>query len=42
MVPFKSVSNSVVNGDVVVRIVDMKFDADIPDAAFKKPAADKH
>lgn len=42
MVPFKSVSNSVVNGDVVVRLVDMKFDVDIPDAVFKKPAADKH
>src|SRR5215216_4967139 len=44
MIPFKTVSNNIANGDIVLRIVDMKFDVDIPDSAFHKPAAaaDKH
>jgi CubicO group peptidase (beta-lactamase class C family) len=42
MIPFKSVSNSLVNGDVILRITDVKWDVDIPDSVFKKPAADKH
>ena len=37
MVSFKSVSNDVANGDVVVRIKDVKWDVEIPDAAFRKP-----
>ena len=37
MVPFKSVSNDIANGDVVVRIKEVKFDVEIPDAAFRKP-----
>jgi hypothetical protein len=42
MIPFKSVSNNLANGDIVTRVLDVKFDVDIPDAVFKKPAADKH
>ncbi len=42
MVPFKSVSNNIAQGEVVLRITDVKFDVDIPDTVFKKPAADKH
>ena len=42
MVPFKSVSSNIANGDIVMRITDVKFDVDIPDSVFKKPAADKH
>jgi CubicO group peptidase (beta-lactamase class C family) len=37
MVPFKTVSNNLANGDIVVRVTDVKFDVDIPDSAFKKP-----
>lgn len=38
MVPFKLVSNNIANGDIVLRILDLKFDVDIPDTAFRKPA----
>lgn len=38
MVPFKLVSNNIANGDIVLRIVDLKFDVDIPETAFRKPA----
>jgi CubicO group peptidase (beta-lactamase class C family) len=37
MVPFKMVSNNVANGDIVVHVTDVKFDAEIPDSVFKKP-----
>ena len=39
MVPFKLVSNNLANGDIVLRIVDLKFDVEIPETAFRKPAA---
>jgi hypothetical protein len=42
MVPFKTVSNNLANGNVVLSVVDIKYDVDIPDSVFKKPAADKH
>jgi CubicO group peptidase (beta-lactamase class C family) len=42
MVPFKVVSNNIANGDIVTRVTDVKFDVDIPDSIFKKPAADKN
>lgn len=44
MLPFKVVSNNIANGDIVVRILDMKFDVDMPDTVFRKPAmaADKN
>ena len=43
MISFKSVSNNLANGDIVTRIVDVKFDVDIPEAVFKKPAGtNKH
>jgi CubicO group peptidase (beta-lactamase class C family) len=42
MVPFKIIGNNVANGDIVLRVTDMKFDVDIPDTVFHKPAADKH
>lgn len=38
MVPFKMVSNNIANGDIVLRIVDLKFDVDIPETVFHKPA----
>lgn len=41
MIPFTLVSHNIANGNVVVRIVDVKFDVAIPDAVFKQPAADK-
>jgi len=42
MVPFKIVSTNIANGDIVLRITDVKWDVDIPDSLFQKPAADKH
>jgi len=37
MVPFKMVSNNIANGDIVLRVADLKWDVAIPDAVFKKP-----
>jgi len=37
MVPFKTVSTNIANGDIVMRITDVKWDVDVPDSAFKKP-----
>jgi CubicO group peptidase (beta-lactamase class C family) len=42
MVPFKTISSNVANGDIVLRVTDVKFDVDIPDSAFHKPAAMNH
>jgi CubicO group peptidase (beta-lactamase class C family) len=42
MIPFKVVSNNVANGDIVLRVTDVKFNVDIPDSVFRKPATDKH
>jgi hypothetical protein len=42
MVAFKMVSTNIANGDIVLRITDVKWDVDIPDSVFKKPAADKN
>lgn len=38
MVAFKAVSSNIGNGDVVVRVTDVKFDVNIPDSVFTKPA----
>ena len=38
MVPFKQVSNNIANGDIVLRVIDVKFNAEIPDSVFRKPA----
>ena len=38
MVAFKTTSSNVANGDITMRVLDVKFDADIPDAVFHKPA----
>lgn len=38
LVPFKIVSSNIANGDIVLRILDLKFDVDLPDTAFRKPA----
>ena len=38
MVPFKMVSNNVANGDIVVLVKEVKFDVEIPDSVFQKPA----
>ena len=37
MVPFKMTSNNIANGDIVLRVADLKWDVAIPDAVFKKP-----
>lgn len=41
MVPFKTVASSLTQGDVVLRVTDIKWNVDIPDSVFKKPAAKK-
>ena len=38
MVAFKSTSSNIANGDVVVRVKEVKFDVELPDTAFSKPA----
>jgi hypothetical protein len=38
IVAFKTTSSNVANGDITMRVLDVKFDADIPDAVFHKPA----
>ena len=38
MIPFTSKSSNIANGDIVVRVIDVKFDVDIPDTVFHKPA----
>ena len=38
MVPFKTISSNIANGDIVVRVTDLKFDVDIPDTVFRKRA----
>jgi hypothetical protein len=38
MIPFKQVSNNIANGEIVLRIIDVRFNADIPDSVFRKPA----
>jgi len=37
MIPFKIVSSNIANGDIVVRVKDVKWDVMIPDDVFKKP-----
>lgn len=39
MVPFKMVSNNIANGDIVLRMVNLKFNVEIPETVFRKPAA---
>jgi hypothetical protein len=39
MVPFRMVANNIANGDIVLKTVDVKFDVEIPDTTFRKPAA---
>jgi CubicO group peptidase (beta-lactamase class C family) len=38
MVAFKNTSSNIANGDIVIRVVDVKFDVNLPDTAFQKPA----
>ena len=38
LIPFQTTANTLTNGDVVLRVVDVKFDVDIPDTVFHKPA----
>jgi CubicO group peptidase (beta-lactamase class C family) len=42
MMPFRMTSNNIANGDIVLRVTDLRFDVDIPDSVFHKPAADKN
>jgi hypothetical protein len=37
MIAFKQVSNNIANGDVIVRVVDVKFDSGIPESVFHAP-----
>jgi len=37
MVPFKSVSNNIGQGETVIQITDVKWNVEIPDSVFKKP-----
>ena len=37
MIPFKTVSNNIANGDIVLKVVDVKFNVDVPDTVFRKP-----
>jgi len=37
MIPFKMVSNNIANGDIVLRVKEVKWDVSIPDSVFKKP-----
>jgi len=37
MIAFKQVANNIANGDIVVRVIDIKFDTEIPDSVFHKP-----
>ena len=38
MIPFKQLSTNLANGDIVLRILDIKFNAEISDSIFRKPA----
>lgn len=38
MVAFKTMSSNIANGDTVVRLKEVKFNVDVPDTAFSKPA----
>lgn len=38
MVAFQSTSSNIANGDVVVRVKEVKFDVELPDTVFSKPA----
>jgi len=42
MVPFKQVSNNIANGDIVLRVIEVKFNSEIPDSVFSKPATLSH
>jgi CubicO group peptidase (beta-lactamase class C family) len=37
MIPFKSTSSNIANGDIVIRVIDVKFNVDVPDSVFHKP-----
>jgi CubicO group peptidase (beta-lactamase class C family) len=41
MVPFKMVSNNIANGDILLRITDLKWDVALPDSVFKRPVVRK-
>ena len=38
MVAFKTMMSNIAQGDITLRVVDMKFDAPFPDTVFQKPA----
>jgi len=38
MVPYTVVSNNIANGDIVIRVKDIKWNVAFPDSVFKKPA----
>jgi CubicO group peptidase (beta-lactamase class C family) len=37
MIPFTNKSSNIANGDVTMRVVDVKFNVEIPDSVFRKP-----
>lgn len=38
MVPFTSTSNNIANGDIIMRVKDLRWNVELPDSLFKKPA----
>jgi CubicO group peptidase (beta-lactamase class C family) len=38
MIAFMQTSSNIANGDITMRVVDVKFDVDIPETVFHKPA----
>jgi hypothetical protein len=38
MIPFKTVNKDIANGDVITLVKEVKFDVEIPESVFHKPA----
>jgi len=38
MIPFKTIQKDIANGDVITLVKEVKFDVDIPESVFHKPA----
>jgi hypothetical protein len=38
MVAFKATASNIANGEITIRVLDVKFDVPIPDSVFQKPA----
>ena len=38
MIAFKATASNIANGEITIRVLDVKFDVPIPDSVFQKPA----